>query len=225
MSETVYQQLRDRLFPPDGRTDCIVDEEILASAHEIRLSAGATAFHQGDGCTSFLLVLEGTIKVLARSPAGREIVLYRVRPGETCVLTTSCLLAQGHYPAEGIAESPVHALAIPVAAFQRGLDRSAPFRQFVFRTYGERLANIIALVEDLNFGPLKSRLARLLLQQAVDGELKATHQQLAAELGTAREVVSRQLKEFEQQGWISAGRGHIQLRDRAALQALLDSPV
>ena len=201
------------------------DEEILASAREIRLPAGATAFHQGDGCASFLLVLDGAIKVLARSPAGREIVLYRVRPGETCVLTTSCLLAQGHYPAEGVAEAPVRALAIPVAAFQRGLDRSAPFRQFVFRTYGERLANIIALVEDLNFGPLKSRLARRLLQQAVDDELQTTHQQLAAELGTAREVVSRQLKEFEQQGWISTGRGHIQLRDRAALQALLDEPV
>lgn len=225
MSQTISQHLRDTLFPPTAAAGDIVDEQILHAAREISLPAGATAFHQGDGCAHFLLVTSGTIKVLARSPTGREIVLYRVGPGETCVLTTSCLLSRGHYPAEGLVETPLRALAIPADAFQQGLDRSAAFRQFVFRTYGERLAKIIARFEDLNFGPLKSRLARLLMQQARGDEVHATHQQLAAELGSVREVVSRQLKEFEQQGWISTRRGHIQLRDPAALQALRDQAV
>lgn len=226
MHESVRQQIRTLLFPGAGEEDAHgVDDDILAHAREISLPANHVAFQQGDDCGQFLLVLEGTIKVLARSPAGREIVLYRVGTGETCVLTTSCLLSRGHYPAEGISETPVRALAIPVADFQHGLDRSAAFRGFVFRTYGERLTRIIALVEDLNFGPLKVRLARLLLEQAADNQLQATHQTLATELGTAREVVSRQLRDFEQQGWISSRRGHIQLRDPAALQTLADAAV
>jgi len=201
------------------------DHDIIKAVREITLPAGAVVFRQGDACGNYLLVVEGSIRVIARSESGREIVLYRVRRGASCVLTTTCLLSQGHYPAEGIAETEVQALALPATAFERGLDASPAFRRFVFATYGQRLAEVIQRIEELRFGNLRSRLARHLLELAREDHINTTHANLATELGSAREVISRQLKELEQQGWIRLGRGHIFLRDPAALRILAEQDV
>lgn len=213
------------LFPYFTASGSEADRDIARAVREISLPKGATAFRQGDACGHYLLVIQGCIRVIARSESGREIVLYRVRRGGSCVLTTACLLSQGRYPAEGIAETAVRALALPAAAFERGLDSSPAFRRFVFAAYGQRLAEVIRRIEELRFGNLRNRLARHLLARAPEGHLHATHADLAAELGSAREVISRQLKELEQQGLIRLGRGHILLHDPAGLKTLAEEDV
>lgn len=214
------------LFPYFSQSDSEADVRVNSALQEIRLPAGTIAFRQGDQCANYLLVIEGSIKVLARGESGREIVLYRVQKGGSCVLTTSCLLSHGHYPAEGITETSVRALAIPAGVFHRGLSESEVFRQFVFNTYGERLTEVIALVEAISFGSIKQRLAHYLLSQSLNSTtLNTTHQELATELGSAREVISRHLKDFEKHGWITQHRGQITISDRNKLEKLTADPV
>jgi len=208
------------LFPYFSQVGGSSDLRITQAVREISLPANTIAFRQGDTCANYLLVIEGSIKVLARGESGREIVLYRVQRGGSCVLTTSCLLSHSHYPAEGITETPVRALAIPAESFHQGLAKSEDFRRFVFEAYGQRLAEVIALVEEISFGQINQRLARYLLQHASENTLAITHQGLATELGSAREVISRQLKDFEQRGWIEQQRGQIILRNPAGLQSI-----
>lgn len=225
MSDTSSNTEWGSLFPYLSQPGNKSDARITRAVREISLPENSVAFRQGDNCANYLLVVEGSIKVLARSESGREIVLYRVQRGSSCVLTTSCLLSRSHYPAEGIAETPVRALAIPAETFQQGLAESGEFRQFVFDAYGQRLAEVIALVEEISFGQINRRLARYLLQHAIESELVITHQALAIELGSAREVISRQLKDFEQRGWIEQQRGQIRLRDPEELESLAHKPM
>jgi CRP/FNR family transcriptional regulator len=193
----------------------------LDQAREISLPAQTTVFHQGDRCSHYMLVLEGGVKVLTRALNGREIVLYRLGAGDSCVLTTSCLFGNTRYPAEGVTETAVTALTIPSAVFQRALQDSAAFREFVFQSFAAHLASVISLVEEVAFGRLDSRLARQLLDNCDTGlVIRTTHQVLATELGSAREVISRLLKELELQGRLELQRGSIRILDRAALELL-----
>jgi CRP/FNR family transcriptional regulator len=206
-------------FPELSGLDDPAWREVLASARPVEIPAGTTVFRDGDGCQNYMFVLQGSVRVQKIAENGREIVLYRVRPGEACILTTSCLLSHQRYPAEGITESEVRAISIPVKRFDKGIAGSEGFRAFVFSSYGRRIAELIMLVEDVAFGRMDIRLAQYLLEAANDdGEVSRTHQSMAADLGTAREVVSRQLKEFERRGWLELGRGRIDIADTAALQ-------
>jgi CRP/FNR family transcriptional regulator len=213
------------LFPYLNQPASHSDAHITHAVREISLPADTVAFRQGDRCANYLLVLEGSIKVLARSETGREIVLYRVQRGGSCVLTTSCLLSQSRYPAEGITETHVRALAIPADTFHQGLAESEAFRQFVFDAYAQRLAEVICLVQEISFGQLNRRLARYLLQHASEDVVVITHQGLATELGSAREVISRQLKDFEQRGWIEQQRGQIRLSHPEGLESIAQNPM
>lgn len=188
------------------------------AAHVLTLPAGTFAFRAGDACENYLLVLDGSVRVQKLAENGREITLYRLEGGDACVLTTSCLLAHERYPAEGVAETDVIAAAIPRPTFLHALDHSPGFRRFVFTGYGERLSDLILLVEEVAFGRIDSRLATRLLALAGESDMvETTHQELAAELGTAREVVSRQLKDFERRGLVRLLRGRIQIIDRHTL--------
>lgn len=191
---------------------------MLAAIPVLAVPAGATVFRTGDVCSRYLMVVNGAVRVQKLAENGREIVLYRVESGQTCVLTTSCLLAGERYPAEGVTESPVAAAGLPLEQFQQALAQSEVFRRFVFASFGARMAELMTLVEAIAFGRLDSRLARRLLDLGRSADrLVVTHQQLAAELGSAREVVSRVLKEFERQGAVALERGAIVVRDPAAL--------
>ena len=194
---------------------------LMARAQEVTLPPGTSVFHSGDACHSFLFVLEGSVRVEKIAENGREIVLYRVGRGETCLLTTTCLIAREQYPAEGITETEVRAVAVPDNVFHKALAVSPEFRAFVFASFGSRLTDLMLLVEAVTFGRGDARLARRLLESATSSdEVVATHQELAAELGTAREVVSRFLKEFERRGLVQLARGRILIADRAGLEAL-----
>ncbi len=197
----------------------------LAKARTLSLPAGVTVFHEGDVCQNYLLILAGSVRVQKLSESGKEIVLYRVEAGQSCVLTTACLLSSEFYHAEAITETAVEAVSIPLSAFQQALAVPA-FREFVFATYGERVTSLVMLIDAIAFGRMDARLAGLLLTMVdANDVVHATHQVLARELGTAREVVSRLLKEFERHDWLALQRGCIHLRQRQVLAEVAASPM
>jgi len=199
---------------------------ILASAQKVNLPANTTIFYQGDSCKNYLLVKKGVVKVFTRAENGREIILYRVTDEESCTLTTTCLLAKNNYPAEGITETAVEALAISKTNFNYGLDQSAAFRQFVFDNYGKRLCAVIALIGDVSFKKIEVRLAKLLSNYCMkNSTIHITHQDLATELGSAREVISRQLKVFEHQGYLLLSRGKVEIIAQDKLILLANTPL
>ncbi len=197
---------------------------LLERAATVTIPAGTTVFAPGLAAESFLLVLEGIVRVQQVSENGREIVLYRVAGGETCIMTTACLLSDESYSAEGVTETDVDAVAIPKAAFEEAIARSPTFRRVIFSDYSHRISDLMHVVEEVAFGRLDKRLAHRLLDRADgNGVVNATHQELAAELGTAREVIGRQLKELERRGWVSITRGHVTLRNSAQLSAIAEA--
>ncbi len=166
--------------------------------------------------------LAGQSRVYKMSTSGREILLYRVAAGETCVITTTCLLGHSNYPASTIVEEPIRDVIIPAPSFNQLMIDSAVFRRFVMTNYGVLISDLIVLIDEVAFHSLVARLAKLLLDSG-SVTISRTHQLIADELGTAREVVSRQLKRFEQKGWVMLGRGHVELTNRIALEKLASS--
>ncbi len=183
---------------------------------------GAILFDAGNACQALPLVIAGSIRVFKRAGNGREISLYRVNPGEICIVTISCLLAGDAYPATGVAETDITALALPRPLFLELTETHPPFRQAVFHLFGERLTGLMQLVEEVAFRKLDQRLAALLAARAP--MVLGSHQQLADELGSVREIVSRLLKQFEEQGWVHPGREKIEILDAAALHNYAAAP-
>jgi len=208
-------------FPHLSEINDAVINDLMNNAGTINMPANSTAFQQGDACSNYLLILSGSIKVMTRAENGREIVLYRLGDGDSCVLTTSCLFGNARYPAEGISETDVSALAIPAARFNQAIEHSKAFREFVFNSFSSHLSSLITLVEEVTFGKLDIRLARRLLKLSTDNStLETTHLQLATELGSTREVISRLLKDFESSGWLRLYRGSLEVLDKQSLEKL-----
>lgn len=173
---------------------------------------------------NLIFLYDGTIRVSQTSGNGRDIVLYRVDAGESCVLTTACMLAEETYNAEGIAETAIKIVVLPKLSFERLVAEEPAFRAFVFAAYSRRLIDLLRVVDDVAFGRIDVRLAeRLLTLAGGDREIAATHQQIASELGTAREVVSRVLHDFQKRELIAQSRGQIALIDKPALRAIAQS--
>lgn len=193
--------------------------EALLAKSELRVAGeGAVLFERGMPCAGFPLLIEGSVRVTIRAPSGREILLYRVEPGDSCILSGGCLLGHADYSASGIAESDVTLLLVPPALFQELIVHEEAFRVLVFSAYGARLAEVMELVEAVAFQRLDERLARLLIHRGP--VVSASHQVLADELGSAREVVSRLLGSFEARGWVKLERGRVTVTDPKSLSAL-----
>lgn len=187
-------------------------------------SQGDEVFGPSNIPDSLLFLFEGTIRVSQTSENGRDIVLYRVDAGDSCVLTTACMLAEEAYNAEGIAETDITVVVLPKLAFDNLVAEEPEFRKFVFAAYSRRLIDLLRVVDDVAFGRIDVRLAdRLLALVGGDKEISATHAQIASELGTAREVISRVLHDFQKRGYIAQSRGRIAVIDKPALRALADS--
>lgn len=208
-------------FPGLDTLEPDLRQTLEAAGRIIRLPKGSRIFGPGQTPNGYVLLLEGDIRVSQVSDSGREIVLYRVLPGESCALTTACLLGDETYSAEAVAETDAVAVAVPRATFEELMARSAAFRRFVLGSFSHRVTELFKLVDEIAFQRMDVRLAHKLLELAGSSdELAITHQQLAVELGTAREVVSRQLNELQRRGWLTSGRGSLRLVDRAALGQL-----
>ncbi|WP_183614599.1 helix-turn-helix domain-containing protein [Novosphingobium hassiacum] len=176
----------------------------------LKVGHGSMLFHAGQACSGFVVVHSGTIKVTLTAENGREIILYRVRPGEVCLQTFGCLVNGTSYSAEGQAETDLEIDIVPVGEFQRLVVQDADFRQQLFAAVATRFADLERLVEDVALSPIDARLARALLRMMDEqGQVTATQEALATEIGSVREVVSRQLNAFARDGLVELTRGHI----------------
>jgi CRP/FNR family transcriptional regulator len=191
-------------------------QEVTGLLHPLSVAEGTTLFDVGSSCQALPLILEGRIKVSKRAENGREIRLYNVHPGELCIVTVGCLLGAAPYPATGLADTALKALALPRPMFIRLLNDHEPFREWVFQLFTERISGLMQLVEEVAFHKLDQRLAAWLVEHAP--RVGASHQTIADELGSVREIISRLLRQFEDQGLVTLGRERIEVLDAPGLK-------
>lgn len=189
----------------------------------VKLPAGLCAFADGDDSSSIPLLIKGSIKVLKIAESGREILLYRVLPGETCIIMLSSALGNLPYLATAIVESEVEALMIPTELYKNWMQHIPAVQTFTYQSLAQRLGSVMALIEEVAFKRIDTRLIRFLLDHtsAQNPQLYLTHEELAIELGTAREVISRLLKNLEGDHLLLLSRGKIEITERENLLKLL----
>lgn len=201
-----------------------LDENLKRELERLQLvsvPAKSVLFRPGDEARGFILLVKGRVNVYLTGRNGRELLLYSVEPGETCLQTTLGLLGDAPYGGEGVAETDASGYVIPPPLFLRLMAGSESFRMFVFRAFAHRLSDSMFVLEQVAFVKVEARLARELVTRAgSDGRLEATHQQIAVAIGTVREVVSRRLEALASEGLIAADRGHIRILDRGSLERL-----
>ena len=190
----------------------------LDALKTVRLPEGHSVFERGSPCGAFPLLLAGEIRVSCVATHGRALLLYSVLPGESCVITQGCLLGQRNYNARGVVHAEVELLPLPLGLFERLLSAHAPFRRYVFGIFAERFVDLMALVDEVAFKRLDQRVARLLVEQGP--ALHTTHQRLADDLGSVREIVTRLLRQFAAEGLVELARESIVVRDPLRLAAM-----
>ena len=208
-----------RAFPPLAGLSGAEAALLATSALPLDLERGTLVFEPGQGCAGFPLLLAGSIRVHLLDTEGREIVLYRIARGQTCILTLASLLGQVPYAAYAVSETAVRGINLPAGAFTRLIAESDRFRNFIFAAHARRIVDLMQLVSDVAFARIQPRLARCLLERAAAGHVTLTHEALAAELGTAREVVSRHLKSLEREGCLRLAPGRVTILDARGLAA------
>lgn len=198
------------LFPLFAKAGHDLQAELFEHATLAEIPAHQFICLEGNICSGIPLVLEGRARVYKLSESGREITLYRVEPGDSCILTASCIMSGVEFPAFVSTETKVVAIVIPPAVFRRWVNKYDVWSQFLWRLLSSRFAEVISLVEEVAFQRVDKRTADYLLDLAdAEGKIKKTHQDIAADLGSSREVISRILKDFEHKGLITLSRGEI----------------
>ncbi|MCB9992760.1 MAG: Crp/Fnr family transcriptional regulator [Hyphomicrobiaceae bacterium] len=193
----------------------------LSGLGPVVIPKGHVLFRPGDRAQGFVLVLSGRIDVHLVGPAGRELLLYSVQPGETCVQTTLGILGEEDYSGEAVAGTDVSAVIVPRERFFGLMEHSPTFRQFVFRAFAQRMQGVTNLLEQVAFVKIETRLAAAMLDlMDENGVVGETHQALATRIGTSREVVSRRLDDLRQRGIVDLTRGEVHVADRSALVSL-----
>jgi CRP/FNR family transcriptional regulator len=191
-------------------SDTMLNDLLTASRRQL-IPAGKQIYREGDACSSIAFVLAGEIRVYKIGQTGREITLYEIGPGETCILNASCILAGQSYPAHAVTTADTDLLLVPSAEFRRLVSDHDKMREFVFTLLSRRLSGVMELVEEVAFGRMDERLAEYLVERSAENRLETTHQKIANDLGTSREVVSRLLKDLERKGKVRLSRHEITL--------------
>jgi CRP/FNR family transcriptional regulator len=212
----------ENLFPFIGKADARFVDGFYAACSHIELPAGVSICDEGQQCAQLSMLLDGVGRVYKLSPGGREVTLYRVHAGEACVLTASCIMNQDSFPAMAVTETPVRAIVISPDRVRRWICEERQWQHFIFGLLSHRLASIISVVEEVAFKRIDVRLAEKFARSLEQGEtsLQVTHAELAADVGSSREVVSRILKDCADRGMIETGRGSIRLTDAVAIETL-----
>jgi len=193
--------------------------EFKQAAFYARIPAGRDIFAEGDRIDAIALLISGVVRVYKIGETGREITLYRFGQGESCILTANAILSRQSFPAIATVERDAEAVMVPAETFRDWVKRYDRWRGFVFDLLSQRLSSMMEIVDEVAFRRLDRRVAELLVERSRTGEpIHITHQEIAAELGSSREVVSRLLEDFAERGWIRTGRGTLEVRDRAALE-------
>ncbi|MFC1750103.1 Crp/Fnr family transcriptional regulator [Pseudomonadota bacterium] len=207
--------------PVLSRFDADFLKRIAQKTSLLTLLKGDSLFREGDTCNHYIFIVAGKLRIQKVTEDGHEIVLYRLGKGQECNLTNTCLLGGQQYAAEAIADIETEVMQLPKLAFHQALEEIPDFREDIFKNIRQGMNNLLNLVQEVAFDNMDHRLATALLEHGGDNiEVKITHQSLASELGTAREVVSRLLKEFERHGWVELYRGKIKIVDHNQLAKL-----
>lgn len=201
----------------DSVPACLSDPQALAALPGLEVKAGTVVFRENEACMGFPLLLRGEVRVSRTAANGRELELYRVVPGEMCLVSSSCLFAHQLLTARGVTTQDSWLALMPAPLFREAL-KAEPFRDFVLGLFAARMADLTGLIEAVAFQRLDSRLAATLLGHGA--QVRTTHQQLADELGTVREIVTRLLHRFERSGWVELSRECITIRDSMALRTV-----
>lgn len=201
------------IFPIFRDGPLSLPQSILSSSSYHELKKDTQLYHYGDSCSGIGFLLEGEIRVYKISDTGREITLYEIYPGQTCILNAACILSKWSYPANATVQEDGKILILPEKVFRDQMEEYQVMRSFVFSLFTMRLGEIIELIDEVTFGKMNTRLADYLIEKSENNELQTTHQQIANDLGSSREVISRLLKDFTNQGKITQSRNHIRLND------------
>ena len=208
-----------RVLPVLEHADPGLVREFRQNAFFARMPAGREVFVEGDHAEAIALLISGVVRVYKIGETGREITLYRFGNGESCILTANAILSQKGFPAIAMVEKEAEAVMIPAESLRDWVRRYDLWREFVFDLLSERLSSVMAIVEEVVFRRMDARLASFIIERGSKSDsIYITHQEVSAELGTSREVISRILEDFSATGMINVSRGKINLLDRAALQ-------
>jgi CRP/FNR family transcriptional regulator len=186
-------------------------QDFLSAGNRQSVPAGTQLYREGDACPGIAFVLCGEIRVYKTGLSGREITLYEIGPGETCILNASCILSGKTYPAYALTMAQTELLFFPAPHFHRMVAESEQMRKFVFSTMNERFTMVMELVEEVAFSRMDQRLLDYLIEKSGNGQLDTTHQKIASDLGTSREVISRLLKDLERKNQVKLSRNSIAL--------------
>jgi CRP/FNR family transcriptional regulator len=219
ISDTRQIEALIRQFPFLQQAESEFLDRFFEQAHPVRLEQGSTICDQGMQCQHLALILSGIARVYKLGENGREITLYRLGTGESCILTASCIVSGSPFPAFAVCEEAIEALALNPSVVRQWTNEFPVWRDYLFGLISDRLGDVISVIEEIAFRRVDRRLADYLLQRASGDaqSIKVTHQAIASDLGTSREVISRILKDFEHQGLISVSRGHLQVTDTPGL--------
>jgi CRP/FNR family transcriptional regulator len=219
ISQDQYNRIA-RALPVLSRADPQLVREFIQAAFFARIRAGKDIFIEGDDVEAIALLISGVVRVYKIGETGREITLYRFGLGESCILTANAILSRQTFPAIATVEEEAEAVMIPAATFRGWVDKYALWRGFVFDLLSQRLANVLLIVDEVTFRRMDARLAAFLLARSrVENPIEITHQEIAAELGSSREVISRILEDFAAQGLIQTSRGRLEVLETELLQS------
>ncbi len=218
IEQTTFKRIA-RSLPFLADADPALIREFQDAAYLAHIPAGRDVFVEGDRSEAIALILSGVVRVYQIGESGREITLYRFGDGESCILTANAILSQETFPAIATVEEDVEAVMIPAATFREWFRSSELWQTFVFRLLSNRLVSVLTTVDEVVFRRLDARLAAFLLKRAgPDDTVHITHQEIAAELGSSREVISRVLESLAERGMVELGRGLITLKNRSKLE-------
>jgi len=182
------------------------------------LYPGQIAYQEEWECPNYIMCVDGRTRVFKTNPSGREVLIYKVEGGGTCMLTTQCLLSGSNFPAESVAEEPTELALVPKAHFHNFMSTIPEFRDFVLTDYTRLLGSVFSLIDSVAFSTVEQRLARRILVDAGESRtVEKTHRELAADIGSVREIVSRHLGDWERSGWVRSSRGKLEILDKQAL--------
>lgn len=194
--------------------------EFQQTAFFAKIPAGQDVFLEGDRVDAIALLISGVVRVYKIGETGREITLYRFGNGQSCILTANAILSQKTFPAVATVEKDAEAVMVPADTFRAWVNKYDLWREFVFDLLSQRLSSVMEIVDEIAFRRMDARVASLLLNRTrLQNPLRITHQEIASELGSSREVISRLLEDFAEQGLIRSGRGEIEVLDRESLEA------
>jgi CRP/FNR family transcriptional regulator len=201
------------------RADPVFLQEFMRVASYVRIPAGKDVFNEGDQVDSIALLLSGVVRVYKIGETGREITLYRFGLGESCILTANAILSKHLFPAIATVEKEAEAVLVPSEVFRGWVRRYDLWHDFIFDLLSQRLASVMAIVDELAFRRMDVRVARFLLERCQhENPIPVTHQEIAAELGSSREVISRLLEDLSNRGMIRQERGKVEVLDELSLK-------